>query len=111
MEASLLQVAFLLIAVHFVLDYPLQGDFLARAKAEGPLRVWHLFGHSVIHGAGVMLVTGSIGLGVAETVVHAAIDEAKVRGWTTFAHDQALHMVCKIVWLTVWAIGFGGVPG
>ncbi|NNH30997.1 hypothetical protein C9413_16240 [Rhizobium sp. SEMIA 4085] len=32
-------------------------------------------------------------------LAHTAIDEAKVRGKTTLAQDQALHIACKIVWL------------
>ncbi len=96
----------LLVAAHFVADYPLQGDFLAKAKFNGPLRVWHLFGHSAIHGGAVLLVTGSLLLGLLETVTHMAIDEAKVRGWTTFAQDQALHMVCKAAWVALIAWGF-----
>ena len=95
----------LLIAAHFVADYPLQGDFLARTKAEGPLRVWHLFGHSAIHGGAVLLVTGSLLLFVLETAAHMLIDENKVHGRTTFAQDQALHLICKIIWLGLIAWG------
>lgn len=95
----------LLVAAHFVADYPLQGDFLATAKQNGPLRVWHLFSHSAIHGGAVLLVTGSLLLGLLETFAHMAIDEAKVRGWTTFAQDQALHMVCKFAWIGLIAWG------
>lgn len=96
----------LLIAGHFVADYPLQGDFLASAKQKGPLRAWHLFGHSAIHGGAVLLITGSLLLCFLETIVHMAIDEAKTRGITTFAQDQALHMVCKAAWLALIAWGF-----
>lgn len=96
----------LLIAAHFVADYPLQGDFLAKAKANGPLRVWHLFGHSAIHGGAVLLITGSLLLALLETAAHMAIDEAKVRGRTTFAQDQALHMACKVAWAALIWWGF-----
>ncbi len=93
----------LMIAAHFVADYPLQGDFLAKAKADGPLRLWHLFGHSAIHGGAVMLITGSVALGIFETLAHTAIDEMKVRGQTTFAQDQILHVICKVLWLiAIW---------
>lgn len=90
-----------LVAAHFLCDYPLQGDFLATAKAKGPLRVWHLFGHSVIHGGAVALITGWLSLGVAETACHMLIDELKVRGITSFAVDQALHLSCKTLWFTI----------
>lgn len=102
---SALEIFALLIAGHFVADYPLQGDFLATAKVKGPLRVWHLFGHSAIQGGMVGLVTGSLILGLAETAVHMAIDEAKVRGWTTFGQDQAFHVVCKVAWVALIVVG------
>lgn len=88
----------LMIAGHFVADYPLQGDFLARAKSEGPLRVWHLFGHSAIHGGVVFFATGSLLLCVLETLAHMLIDENKVHGRISFATDQALHLACKFAW-------------
>jgi hypothetical protein len=95
----------LMLAAHFVADYPLQGEFLAKAKAQGPLRVWHLFGHSAIHGAAVLLVTGSLLLCVLETLAHTLIDESKVRGRISFATDQALHVGCKVLWLALIAGG------
>lgn len=101
----MVEVLALMIAGHFVADYPLQGDFLARAKAEGPLRVWHLFGHSAIHGGVVMLVTGSLMLCVLETLAHTLIDENKAHGRITFATDQALHVGCKVLWLALIAGG------
>lgn len=91
----------LLLGAHWVCDYPLQGDFLARAKGEGPLRVYHLTAHAGIHGTAVMLATGSLVLGLAEWVAHAAIDELKVRGKTSFAADQALHVICKLAWVAL----------
>jgi hypothetical protein len=36
-------------------------------------------------------------LGLAEWLAHTIIDEAKVRGRTTFAHDQASYIACKAV--------------
>jgi len=99
------ELAFLLLAAHFVCDYPLQGDFLARAKAEGPLRIWHLLGHSAIHGGAVALITGVAWLGILETVAHMLIDEAKVRDRISFATDQALHVASKVLWLALIIAG------
>jgi hypothetical protein len=90
-----------LMAAHFVCDYPLQGDYLAKAKADGPLRVWHLLGHATIHGAAVCLITGSVWLGLAELVVHALADELKVKKKSTFAEDQAFHAASKIAWCAI----------
>lgn len=105
---SILTIALMLIAAHWLLDYPLQGEFLANAKRLGPLRVYHLIAHAGLQGAGVAVVTGNIWLGLLEWLAHAIIDEAKVRGKTTLAQDQALHMVCKVLWLA-FLIVFGGL--
>jgi hypothetical protein len=88
----------MLLAAHWIADYPLQGDFLAKAKAEGPLRLYHLTAHSGIHGGAVALVTGSLSLGLLEWVLHTFIDELKVRRRTSFEVDQFLHIVCKLVY-------------
>ncbi|MBX5063304.1 hypothetical protein [Rhizobium lentis] len=85
----------------------MHGQFLSDAKQWGPLRV----AHSGIQGAGVALVTGSIWLGLLEWLAHTMIDEAKVRGKTTFAQDQALYIACKLAWLLcliLFAKGSGG---
>lgn len=100
MEAAL-TLALMLLAAHWVADYPLQGDFLAKAKQQGPLRLYHLIAHSGIHGGAVALVTGSVWLGLAEWIAHTIIDELKARGWTSFALDQVLHIICKAVWLAI----------
>jgi hypothetical protein len=97
----LLMTALMLLAAHWVADYPLQGDFLATAKAQGPLRVYHLFAHAGIHAGAVALVTGSVWLGFAEFVAHSIIDENKTYGRISFATDQALHISCKALWLAV----------
>lgn len=101
---SILMLAVLLLGAHWVCDYPLQGDFLATAKQKGPLRFYHLWAHAGIHGAAVALVTSNVWLGLAEWLAHTVIDELKVRGRSTFALDQALHIVCKAVWLLI-AVG------
>lgn len=99
------QVFLLLLAAHWVADYPLQGDFLSRAKSEGPLRHYHLLAHSGIHAGAVLLVTASLPLALIEWLVHAIIDEAKVRGRTTFAQDQIAHLTCKVAYVTAIAGG------
>lgn len=98
-----------LIVAHAVCDYPLQGDFLARAKnRSAPLPGvpwWQALGaHAVMHGGAVWLVTGSLWLGLAETIAHALIDDAKCSGRLTFDADQALHVACKLAWAGVFAL-------
>ena len=103
---------------HALADYPLQGDFLARAKnraAPIPGIPWYqaLGAHSVIHGGCVFLALAgfnplaAIGCGIAETVAHAVIDDAKCMGRLSssptraFNIDQALHTACKALWALI----------
>jgi hypothetical protein len=100
-----LMLALMLLGAHWLCDYPLQGQFLSDAKSKGPLRFYHLVAHAGIQGAAVALVTQNVWLGLAEWLLHTAIDEAKVRGHTTFAQDQALHIACKAFWLAFVCAG------
>lgn len=100
-----LNLAYWLLIVHLLLDYPLQGNFLSKAKNHrSPIAgvPWYtaLFSHAAIQGAGVGFVTGSALLAVAETVAHALIDFGKSDGRYGFNVDQALHIACKVAWVT-----------
>ena len=101
----------LLIGAHFVCDYPLQGDFLAKAKnrfapISGVPFYQALGAHAIIHGAAVALITGSVLLGVLEVICHAIIDDRKCGGHLSFNQDQMLHLICKALWcvLAVWVV-------
>lgn len=94
---------FLMLVWHALADYPLQGDFLSKAKNETapiPGVPWYqaLGAHSMIHAGGVAIITGSVVLGLCEAVAHFMIDRAKCRGAIGFNADQALHIGCKAVW-------------
>lgn len=96
----------LLMVAHFIADYPLQGEFLAKGKnrtAPIPGVPWQhpLTAHAVIHGGFVGLITGELWLGFAEAVAHWIIDDAKCRGKFGYNADQALHAVCKVVWAVI----------
>jgi hypothetical protein len=100
------ELLFWLVVGHAVADYPLQGDFLARAKNRtAPIPGfpwWQALGaHAVIHAGAVALVTGVWWLGLAEAAIHAVTDDAKCRGRLTLNQDQAIHIGCKIVWALV----------
>lgn len=97
----------LLLVGHALADYPLQGDFLARAKNRTmPLPGipwWQALGaHVTIHAGFVGVITGSLWLALAEALSHFLIDDAKCRGRLTFNQDQALHVGCKVVWVLWW---------
>lgn len=96
----------LLLFTHALADFPLQGDYLARAKSHReplPGTPWPvaLCAHSVIHGGFVGVITGSLLLGLLEMVSHVAIDYAKSDGRITYGQDQALHIACKAIWISL----------
>lgn len=96
----------LLLGAHALADYPLQGDFLSKAKnrtAPIPGVPWQqaLGAHVAIHGAFVALITGIWWLALAEAAIHWITDDAKCRGRLSFNQDQAIHLICKFAW---WGI-------
>jgi hypothetical protein len=106
-----------LVVGHFVADFPLQSDFIAREKNPwqpiDPSRVppgqkptifwpWVLTAHAVVHGGAVTLATGSALLGLVETVCHWFIDLAKCANLTSLHIDQSLHLACKVAWFLIW---------
>lgn len=93
----------LMVAAHALADYPLQGEFLSKAKnhtAPIPGVPWYqaLLAHSAIHAGFVGVITGSIWLALAEFVIHTATDYAKCAGRISYNTDQAIHIGCKVVW-------------
>lgn len=92
---------FALTIAHFVCDYPLQGDFLARAKnpmapLPGVPWGWAMVAHASIHAGAVWLLTGYVALGLVEFGMHFVIDVSKCVGNLTFGQDQTLHLLCKV---------------
>ena len=100
-----------LIAAHAVCDYPLQGDFLAKAKNRlAPIPGvpwWQALGaHAAIHGGAVGLTTGVWWLGLLEFAAHFVIDDLKCSGRLgagekAFNLDQIGHLICKVVWVAI----------
>lgn len=111
-----LTLLFLLLAAHAAFDYALQGDTVAVNKnpnANTPLQKhvpWYywLVSHGLTHGGAVCLLTGSVTLGVAEFVCHTAIDFLKCKGLFNIHVDQLLHLLCKLLWVLLWANGIRG---
>lgn len=101
----MIELIIMLIGWHALADYPLQGDFLAKAKNQSapiPGVPWWqaLSAHSAIHAVGVMVITGSPMLACIEFVGHALTDLAKCTGRIGFNTDQAIHVAMKLgyVW-------------
>lgn len=95
-----------LLAMHALLDFPLQGDFLAKAKNPlvpiPGLPWWYAMGsHALIHAGGVWVVTGSLTLAAVEIAAHFTIDTLKCRGAFGFLTDQALHIACKLGYVAI----------
>lgn len=94
----------ILYVVNLILDYPLQGTFLAEYKAKNN---YILFVHCSIWALGLSVVLIPLGLFAWWKVVmlligHICIDYWKCRGlykkwnikdWTSLYIDQALHVV------------------
>lgn len=97
---------------HAVADYPLQGDWLSKAKnptlvlvADETIWPLALLSHAAIHAGAVRLVSGSWLLAAFEFIAHTAIDYSKCRGRIGYNADQALHLACKLVWVILFMLG------
>lgn len=93
---------------------PRTGGFRASVRRDGggksPLHVgapgappWYywLTSHALIHGGVVGIVTGSAGLGAAESIAHWLIDIGKCEHYYGFNTDQSFHLVCKLIWIVI----------
>lgn len=109
-----MELLFKLLCGHAIADFALQTDWIACNKnrhyapkgydpaLHGPQQsIWPyvLTSHSLIHGLMVYLATGSLELGIAETIAHWMIDFGKCEKWYGIHLDQWLHIGCKILWL------------
>jgi hypothetical protein len=99
----MIAIIFWLLVSHFVIDFPLQGEAVAREKSPYSITElqkmvpwpWWMTSHALMHGGGVALATGSIGFGIVESVLHWLIDWGKVEKKYSFVTDQILHLLCK----------------
>ena len=89
----------LLLFAHALADYPLQGDFLAKAKfgtIPGIPGWYALATHSLIHAGFVLWLMDSLVLFTVEFVAHYLIDTLKIKRHISVLTDQALHVACKV---------------
>ena len=99
-----------IILAHYLLDYPLQGDFLARTKGE---YFYSLLAHSLIYGLGISLVLKIMGIfaiwkAIVLVISHIIIDykkataKDKTKALTTYLYiDQALHICINMIMLFI----------
>ncbi|MDX1461012.1 MAG: DUF3307 domain-containing protein [Xanthomonadales bacterium] len=101
---------FELLVGHVLADYVFQRQIMATSKTRhaeifktaGPrFPPWYywLISHSLVHGGAVYFITGSLLLGVVETVLHALIDHAKCEHKIGVHTDQGLHILCKVAYV------------
>lgn len=91
---------------HFVADYPLQTDFIAKHKGRSnslEAVPWYyvLFGHAATHAFFVGIITQNVWLGIAELIAHFIIDFAKCEKYFSIHVDQAFHILCKVIWFII----------
>lgn len=106
----MIELFFKLVIGHAIADFWAQSDSMAKGKNRHrrtepppganyqPSWVYWLSAHSLIHGAAVWIITGSVWLCAAETVAHWVIDFGKCENWYGIHEDQAAHIICKGVW-------------
>jgi len=112
---------FFLMAGHALMDFALQTEAIATCKcrrANHPLQravPWYywLTAHAFLHGMAVGAIVRwfgydwqvAVGFAIAETVVHWFIDLAKCERKFNIHVDQALHVLCKVLWWGLLAAG------
>lgn len=105
MEQAIILFAILLLC-HFLADFPLQGEYVAKNKSPlsgTPEWRYILFSHGFIHGGLTLIVLLYFGVvpmialvvsGI-EVALHCWIDARKCRLNLTYLEDQALHILTK----------------
>lgn len=111
--AQFFHLLILLVFAHFLADYPLQGDFLAKAKNRNtpvPGVPWQqaMTAHAGIHAGFVYVITMCWPMALLEFAFHWLIDDMKCRGELSFNSDQLLHLMCKAFWAAI-VVGAAGV--
>ena len=104
----MIEMILILIAAHYIADYPLQGDAIAVGKNRNVNKAHHgvpwfhwLTAHACTHAMAVGLMTGNVWLGLAEFIAHFIIDFGKCEKWFGLEVDQILHVLCKILWVFI----------
>ncbi len=82
-------------------------EIYATAGPGFPRWYYWLISHALVHGGAVFLISGSTLLGVIETVLHTIIDYSKCEHWIGINTDQALHILCKAVYVVSHLPGMG----
>lgn len=113
---SAIEMLVYMLAAHALFDYPLQGDWLSKAKNPKldlvlGETIWPmaLASHAIIHAVAVHAITGSWVLASIEFAAHFLIDWSKCSGRFGYNVDQYLHVGCKVFYF-VALLPFGAHP-
>ena len=100
----------ILIFSHFLADFTLQTDAMAKGKnrnrkidyiPEGqklvPVWPYWLSAHAIIHGGMLYIFTLNPYVFIVESISHFIIDFIKCENWTNPNQDQGLHGLMKII--------------
>lgn len=105
----MIEIFIMLIAGHFICDYVFQTDAIATGKNRllDPCKFgvnWYYWmtSHAITHGVAVGLITNSVLIGVIETILHWIIDTGKCEKHYGLHVDQALHVLCKILYVMLF---------
>ena len=88
-----------LLCTHFLLDFAIQGDFVAKYKARtiddsnNVMWKWVLTAHAASHTLPVLILTQSVLLGLVMFISHFVIDFLKCEQKINFNQDQTLHIL------------------
>lgn len=106
----MIETFFLLMVGHCLADFPLQGDFLAKAKDHTTElgKEWWMIAlpaHAIIHGGMVFFATHSLYCGILEIGNHTIIDYYKCSKRIDIWQDQLLHLSCKFAYMALLSGG------
>lgn len=88
---------FILVMLHLVGDYVLQGDFIAKTKGQN---WYHLIVHCVLYILPFYICFGFTWQLALIFITHIVIDALKARyGWINYLTDQVLHYGLLLVFL------------
>ena len=96
-EATMIELLYKLIACHFVGDYALQIDFIAKSKGSN---LWHMIAHCVLYTVPFAIVFGTDWRIDVILAMHFIVDSFKAR-WHKigYASDQILHLATLAIYL------------
>lgn len=100
---ELIGMFFQLVMGHYLADFALQSDWMAKFKAPKSFPYWlHVMtAHCAIQALSVWLITHSWVFTAMEFFGHFAIDVLKCKGKIGFGTDQALHISMKLLYVSL----------